>query len=138
MWTKPQLAYLAGIIDGEGTFYIGVAGPTKRKFISRISVVNTFEPLVIHLQNVFGGLVYSRKSRLHPKWKTKYEWILTGHLCTSICNLVLPFLICKKEQAKLMLKFRTSFSPNKSPTITKEILDFRKSCKEKMNHLNNP
>jgi hypothetical protein len=131
MWTQSQISYLAGIIDGEGTFYIGRTG---KKWNSRLLIVNTDKRLIDWLQNNFGGLVYSRKSLKNPTWKTKYEWILEKAKILPICEIVIPHLICKKEQADLMIKFRQSFLIKRD--LSDETFNFRSDCHKHMNFLN--
>jgi LAGLIDADG endonuclease len=133
MWNDVQLSYLAGIMDGEGTFNIGL---TKNKFNSRMYVVNTDERLIHWLKNTFGGLTYTRNSLKNPHWKTKYEWIIEKAQIDPICKLIIPFLIIKKEQAELMVKFRTTFIKGKRPDLTEEIRSFRTKCFENMKKLN--
>jgi hypothetical protein len=133
MWNDTQLSYLAGIMDGEGTFYIG---NTKSKFNSRMYVVNTDERLIHWLKNTFGGLTYKRNSLKNPQWKTKYEWIVEKAQIDPICRLIIPFLIIKKEQAELMVKFRSTFIKNRNTVLTDKIRIFRSQCLENMKKLN--
>ncbi len=135
IWTETQLAYLAGIIDGEGTFYIGITN-NGRKFHCRIYVVNTNYDIIKWLQDTFGGLIYRRDSKKHPEWKTKYEWVLDKKSIDPICNKLLPYLIIKKKHAEIMIDFRNSFIKGKRPVISEYILAFRKSCYEQIKILN--
>ena len=109
MWKDSQLAYLAGIIDGEGTFYIGKDNRNEKSFNSRLYVVNTDERLINWLHNNFGGLIYSRSSAKNPHWKKKFEWITHKSQILPICEAIYPYLVCKKEQADIMIKFRNTF-----------------------------
>lgn len=131
MWTQSQISYLAGIIDGEGTFYIGYS---CKKWGSRMYVVNTDKRLIDWLKNTFGGLVYTRNSLKNPAWKTKYEWILEKAKIPPICEVILPYLICKKEQAELMIKFRKTFEVKRD--TSPETIEFRSKCHSHMNYLN--
>jgi len=133
MWNDIQLSYLAGIMDGEGTFYIGVNG---NKFNSRMYVVNTDERLIEWLKNTFGGLVYKRNSLKNPQWKTRYEWIIEKSRIDPICKAVIPFLIIKRDQAELMINFRQTFTKNRRPKITDEIRINRLAFCENMKKLN--
>jgi hypothetical protein len=133
MWTNTQLAYLAGIIDGEGTFYI-----SNGDHRHRILVVNTDEILIKWLQDNFGGLVYKRTSKAHPNWKMKYEWLICKTDITILCEALLPFLICKKRQAEVMLKLRKTFYQRKrgAQRVPEELREIRNQCKEEMTKLN--
>jgi len=134
-WTEVQLAYLAGIIDGEGTFYIYV-GKNGRKFNSRIYVVNTNEEIINWLKATFGGLVYSRTSPKNPLWKRKFEWILDKKAQDIVCVKILPYLIIKKKHAEVMIEFRKSFTQQSYQHISEETLAFRFACHKKIKTLN--
>lgn len=109
MWNVNQIVYLAGIMDGEGTFYIGQDNRNQKSFNTRLYVVNTDERLINWLHENFGGLIYSRTSVKNPQWKKKFEWISHKSQILPICEAIYPYLICKKEQAEIMIKFRNTF-----------------------------
>lgn len=135
IWTEAQLAYLAGIIDGEGSFYIGITN-NGRKFHSRIYVVNTNEDVIKWLKETFGGLMYKRTSKKNPHWKTRYEWVLDKTAIDSVCQKMIPYLIIKKKHAGIMIDFRNSFIKGKRPVISEYILAFRRACYEEIKNLN--
>jgi len=140
-WTVSQLAYLAGIIDGEGCINIYRSGKYPRTDYSiRIYVVSTDKILIDWLQTTFGGLQYKRETR--SGWKTKYEWIVERRLFDQLCNAVLPYIIIKKAQLELALRFRDSFGPltHKSNgqimPLSPQIRAFRYECFVEMRRLN--
>lgn len=138
-WSRTDLAYLAGIIDGEGCFSIYSGGP--REFQLRVYVVNTNKDLIDWLQDTFGGLVYSRNSTKNPHWRTKYEWVLDGKMTEHLIPKVQPYLIIKGDQASLGLRFRKTFKNKKRPRFTKmddQLLAERLFCYQEMKRLNNP
>jgi hypothetical protein len=99
-----DLAYLAGIIDGEGT--IGLYWHKARdSYRVKIYVVNTCKNLIDWLGSVFGGYVYERK---HNQWKTRYEWHL-GEDSMDLLESLIPYLKVKKGQANVILEFRKKF-----------------------------
>ena len=104
-----KIAYFAGIMDGEGSFYIGQAAKHPKSFNSRLYVVNTDILLINWLKTNFKGMIYSRKSKKNPHWKEKFEWISHKTDILSICEMLLPYLIIKKEHAKVMINFRKTF-----------------------------
>ena len=50
---KQDVIYLAGIMDGEGSFYIGQDAKRERNFNSRIVIVNTDIKLIDWLHKTF-------------------------------------------------------------------------------------
>ena len=140
---KQDIIYLAGIIDGEGSFYIGQDAKRERNFNSRIVIVNTDIKLIDWLHKTFGGLVYSRKSIKHPTWKRKYEWIINKSEILNISKAMLPYLIIKKEHAIVMIKFRKTFNKKRGRGIPVDDKTHQLRCtlmKElsKLNHNNIP
>ena len=130
-----QLAYAAGIIDGEGSFYIGCNKSLNNKFNSRVYVVNTDIRLIQWLKQTFGGLTYSRKSIKNQNWKTKYEWILEKSRIDEFCHKILPYLIIKKQHAEIMIKFRKTFRKQSRP-VPQDILTTRFECLQNLKKLN--
>ena len=124
-----QLAYLAGIIDGEGTIYI--QHTQRGEYRLKLYVVNTYEPLIRWLQDNFDGLVYSRISKKNPHWKRKWEWMSNAEILPEIID----YLIVKKEQAKLAIEFRKTFHQNRRPNENDIVI--RKKCFEEVKKLNN-
>jgi hypothetical protein len=138
MWNENQIAYLAGIMDGEGSFYIGRDHRREKCFNSRLYVVNTDERLIKWLQENFTGLTYSRTSPKNPKWKMKYEWVARKSEILPICEAIYPFLICKREQAEVMIKFRETFKERRGArhSVPSETHDLRLNLLSQLSKLN--
>ena len=96
-------SYLAGIVDGEGTIRIGKGGSTK--YYASISVGNTNKEVIDLLTKTFGS-----KTRLErigvPNRQSMYRWGTSGNLSVpKIIKRLLPYLIIKRKQAEIVLKF---------------------------------
>jgi hypothetical protein len=125
-----RVAYLAGIIDGEGTVY---AQKIRGRFNVRIYVVSTDVRLVRWLEQNFGGLVYHRNSPTHATWKTKWEWVVDKRETTRILELVLPYLIVKREQAELGIALRRDIEAKRGRDVDHA---YRQMLGEKIRSLN--
>lgn len=105
--TETQLAYAAGIIDGEG--YIGINKKYSKTHSSgyqyhiRIDVTMTDFCIPIWLQSQFGGSVYIHKGINKPDMR----WNITCRDAEKFLIAILPFLIVKKKQAELALQFQS-------------------------------
>jgi hypothetical protein len=103
---KIDLAYVAGIIDGEDWVTIKEKR-VKDKLISRaikVGVGNTNEWLIKWLQFSFGGSV-----RIHEgtgNQKRRWDWDISTRQAKYFLELVLPYLRMKRPQAELALKFQ--------------------------------
>jgi hypothetical protein len=93
------LAYIAGYLDGEGSF-APVGGGI------RVSVSNCFPWMLSALCQEFGGRVYI-KSTTEGNRRTSYQWDVYGENAVKCCESVLPYLIEKKPQAELVLLYRS-------------------------------
>lgn len=111
-----QVAYLAGIIDGEGCVYIGnhsCCPKTGDKYFQTLfKVSSTEKKLIDWLIDVFGGLrgEYTPKQMAKNCRSQVYFWQCTGERLTHLCELIFPFVIIKKDEIEIMLKMRSTYS----------------------------
>ena len=106
MSDKAKYGYLAGIIDGEGCITIGAGKKeTCINYNALVLVQNTSKKLIDWLQANFGGQIYLSKKETE-KNKEAWMWRLTKQKDIEILLLsILPYLIIKREQAKVLLNF---------------------------------
>jgi hypothetical protein len=107
-----DLAYAAGIFDGEGSVSIihTKTGHTKadgsiyRHYRLQVCVVNTNPILCQWLKETFGGCItqsHKGENRL-PLW----QWIKPSHKGAKFLKLIQPYLHLKSPQVKLALEFQ--------------------------------
>lgn len=114
-YTIAQLAYMAGIMDGEGCFFIGNYSRSKftndKHYQTSITVSNTSKVLIDWLQLNFGGLVneYSRAQTPKNSLKKVYRWVASGERLTHLCEEILPYLTSKKRECEIMIEMRRTF-----------------------------
>lgn len=108
IWTDTDLAYFAGIIDGEGNFCLHNQG--THVFSCSLSVGNTDPRLAQWLMARFGGRLH-RQQMKDPRCKLFYRWSLASRDITPMITAVLPYLVLKKDQAELMLAYRKTIVP---------------------------
>lgn len=97
------LAYIAGIIDGEGN--VRMIG--KKLGSLQLSVTNTCKLLIEKLYNTFGGSVSTRsrgvgKDGCHRK--IQHTWTLSGHKAEFLLRQCFPYFIVKKPHVEVVLK----------------------------------
>lgn len=139
MWKESEIAYLAGIIDGEGSIYVQRRKTkTGWSYFPRFQVVNTNRKLMEWIHQTFGGLIYDKPRIKHnPKWKMQIEWFTTRSLLDQLLPLLIPFLIIKTNQAKIMIEFRNSFkNTRRGEIVPEEIQEYRLSCMCRIKELN--
>ena len=102
-----ERAYLAGVLDGEGTFIIrrGRDATHGYKFQAVVRVTNTSWELIAWLHATFGGNVVRERDR-RPNRKPCWLWSLDGGtLVVPVVQQVLPYLRVKRRQAEVVLEF---------------------------------
>lgn len=105
-----QAAYLAGLVDGEGTISLRtVRHPERRRKIvinPYVAIYNCVPEVLywIHKTTELGH-IRQRCPTKHQR-KPVYEWITRSLVdCARISRTVLPYLIIKRRQAELLLEF---------------------------------
>jgi hypothetical protein len=129
---KVDWSYLAGLFDGEGTFSIYHQRQYESTAI-RIEITNTKIELMEWLVQHFGGQYYSHR-RSSPKHCIAYGWRPKGRTNSEHLLLgLLPYLVIKKEQAKVALEYvRLPHNNGVDPELAKQ----RKEMLTKMQSLN--
>ena len=131
---KPTvLAYLAGIVDGEGSLSIGSYAVTSigtPQFTTYLSVTNTNKELIDWLVNTFGSKAHPftqaqlpKNSRL-PTWR----WQITGDGLLHICEGIFPYIVAKRRQVEIMIEMRKTFKERtyacgqRGPKVSDELI----------------
>lgn len=108
--TDNQRAYLAGMIDGEGSICI-----TKRNDHSQSRLGYCYRP-VVHVASTHNQVLNTLQrwtglgrtnlfDDARPNRKARWQWMIWSKQAAQLVEAVLPFLIIKKRQAILFLKF---------------------------------
>src|SRR3990167_3625091 len=111
-YTVEELAYLAGIIDGEGHITIELGGVKTRPNHQVIACsVNTAPSLILWLREHFGGIIYTQHhENIESRRRHCYRWVMHTDLQDKLLPQLLPYLLIKSEQAKLAIAFRKTIS----------------------------
>jgi len=100
---KEIMAYIAGLIDGDG--HIGIRIGPRGKLSPLIQFHNSVKQVSVYLNNLFGGTVAYDKPKKEND-RTIWKWMLQGYDgCQNFLNKVKEFLILKKDSANLMIEF---------------------------------
>ena len=97
-------SWLAGLIDGEGNFYMQENGSNPQ---IRIVLTEADKFVLEYIVSTLGGSLRYRKPQKSWKsnWKPQWQWgIFTVNSCLSFTEWIIPDLILKKEIATLFLE----------------------------------
>jgi hypothetical protein len=129
-----EIAYLAGIVDGEGCFYIGRVKQGKYgngyQWHTLLKVTSCDVELIIWLEQIFGGHKDSRYRWTSKKAFTRpvYNWQATGPMLDYILPLIQPYLIIKSEQCAIMKVYRTTCKNIGSKRLSEDVITQRNVC----------
>ena len=108
-----ERAYVGGIIDGEGCIEFKWANrtrknrkgiPTYRTLIVRLEVPQVDGRLIDYLiETTKEGTRDIKRYPKNPKWHDQHRWRCGYHAVYRVLKQVHPYLIIKKQKAKLVI-----------------------------------
>jgi hypothetical protein len=105
MPTEVELAYAAGILDGEGC--ISVRKKENRNgricYYCGLAIAMVDQEVPRWLLTTFGGFLYT-SSRKTKAWRTVYIWRVENKALMDFLSSILPYLILKKKRAELAIQ----------------------------------
>jgi len=110
---KEKLAYLAGLIDGEGTITLLPTYPDRGIYATYLIVSNSNENLINWLIKNFGGVVKEvnqKNSKLHSTKKC-FNWILRTKKAAELIEKCYPYLI------EVILEYRKTVWNHRETTV---------------------
>ncbi|MGA2309748.1 MAG: LAGLIDADG family homing endonuclease [Candidatus Bathyarchaeia archaeon] len=120
-----NLQYIAGLMDGEGTFAIRITGKDNHHFTPMIEISMSHEESIRFVANIF-GVSYDKVRAKEKYHKDMYRVLVTTEReIRQIAEALLPYSITKKEQIELLLEFsklKDTFPGGKYDSRCKEIL----------------
>lgn len=127
-----NLAYLAGLIDGEGCLAVirqrnshCRAGYAYR---CGLRIANSNEPIMDWLVKVVGaGAVKSHLPKMRNS-KRQWTWEVWGDDSANLTRQLLPHFRIKRPQADLLLAFQQGLKSRSGPYLTPKELAFRETC----------
>jgi len=118
---EATIGYVAGMVDAEG--YIGLCVIHNRRGVKSVSkvlqITNTNMEALAFCQKVIGGNINRTGCTTKPCWALR---IANGESILRALKILYPYLIVKREIAKLMIEFCESRDANYAkPFVTREM-----------------
>ena len=118
---KTDLAYMAGMIDGDGSIVISTN--KSRKSLAgqmKACACNSNKDVLLFMQLHFGGYICASNSHLKYPWqKPQYQWTVASQKALVFLEAISPFLRIKKAQAEIAMTFQRQ-RRNKGCKLTEE------------------
>ena len=111
--TIAELAYAAGLIDGEGHIIIYKHDRTKNSkyktknptYILIVGCTNTDDEMIKFLHKRWGACRQTR-GRQRANWKRVYEWTIQSSMAMNFLKEIELYMITKRHKAQLGIKFQ--------------------------------
>jgi hypothetical protein len=100
--TEVDLAYAAGIIDGEGSICVArrINKRVRPSYETRVEVGMADEEVILWLYTRFGGTLQRPFHYRKAKWRTCFRWICRGRDSAIFLRKILPHLKLKRIRAE--------------------------------------
>lgn len=132
------IAYMAGLLDGEGCLLVEVNDTDRKRpsYYPRVTITQKDKRLLLWVQRNFGGKI------LENRYTYVWQWHCPISGLIPLLQSVLPYLTIKKEQASLMIALRYSIEEWKtkryddgSMQVPEDAYQFRKALAERIKEL---
>lgn len=97
-----NLAYVAGLIDGEGCIHLDTTGNTYKARVS-VGMTQPARSLLEELHAEWGGTLYQQRAAT-DRWAAAFTWHMTGPPAERFLLAIRPYLRLKTAQADLALE----------------------------------
>jgi hypothetical protein len=94
---REKLAYLAGILEGEGCFTI-IRGEGN-SFASVVSIMMCHRSILDEVVSMFGGTIIERKQ---ANGRTILMWRVKGQAAADLCRSIAPYVAFRHEELELL------------------------------------
>jgi len=137
-----EKAYIAGLIDGEGSIYVAAVGPKRNKTVYPIVTLamthlGVVEWLSERLEAGTVKLHNQTNLRRYSYMKPQYRFQVFGKRARMLCEAMLPYLKVKRQQAELVATFPTDARIAPGVKIERtDINEIRFRLRDQINALN--
>lgn len=137
-FSKTDLAYIAGLLDGDGWFRVTKVGGHSRYFYPEIGVAMTYRPVIEWLQEKLscGSIKVNNHTRVSEGWKPQVGIKLHGGRAQLLARHLLPYLRVKHEHAQIIATFPAEGRTGPGKPVADDIVAARKAAFEQMKALN--
>jgi transposase len=130
-----QLAYIAGLIDGEGCIFINHRSKSRR-FDLHVSIDNTDPRMSDWLRKTIQyGFRIQMKAKAESHWNDGFKFTASGRYAADLIAKTLPYLVIKRDQAAVALEFQRRKSLQRGRRLTPSDLQLYESFRQKLKGL---
>jgi hypothetical protein len=109
--SKEKAAYLAGLIDGEGTITLSYKQKNAERHLA-VTISNTEHELLLWTLKAIGAGKITSKKTYSTKHTPSYTYQVYNQQALSLLKQIVPYLkTSKKKRAKLVIDNYTKLTP---------------------------
>ena len=101
MIDEKEIAYAAGLFDGEGSVSL-IRHRENRTHSPQVSIASTDYEVVFWFQHRFGGSIVTKQPR-KPNHSVSYDWKLTDRRALAFLELIRPYLVIERKIRRIDL-----------------------------------
>jgi hypothetical protein len=137
--TEVQLAYIAGLMDGEGG--IGIyrkqnRGGKEPNYSVLVKITNTDKAVLLWVKQVTGvGYIVQKETKNPAKDSPCWDWKLRKSEISVLFPFLLPYLRVKKRHAELVLEFLALYTSRGRQEVSSDISIERAAIHEEIREL---
>jgi hypothetical protein len=123
------IAYIAGILDGEGCVQIQKCKLHNREinqtYKLQVRISNTDLRLINYINSIYPAYIYN-SSEKRTNRKRQFVWHINGKKAGLFLSETMPYLIVKKQQVVLALDFLKTYEKYYGIFgVPKDVLEYR-------------
>lgn len=124
-----ELAYAAGLFDGEGSISL-IRHHDNRTHSPQVSVASTDYEVVSWFRERFGGSIVTKQPR-QSNHSVSYDWRLTDRRALVFLDLIRPYLVIERKirRVDLLLNDYVACTP-RNGRYTKEMVERKQALLE--------
>ena len=138
---KTDLAYYAGLFDGDGSVTLSAQKARGRCIQTTYSLsadlASTNEWICQQLKFAFGGNITQYQPK-NQRARMVWRWSIGSKNAQNFLEAIYPYLKLKKPQAEIAIKFQKHKAKRGGRKRGTEYIDFEKELKEAITRVNKP
>lgn len=126
---KVTPSYIGPFFDGEGSITITKPCPSQSVHCLYTNIGQTNRWILEEIKKIFGGYISTDKRKDKKHQKIYYQLTLKCRMAEKFLRTIYPFVILKKKQIEIALKFRKTKRKHRGRgcPLPKEIIEKREN-----------
>lgn len=121
-----EIAWAAGLFDGEGTFQIAKDARSGGKYYARMRIGMCHRGAVQKFTDIMGlGNVVREESPASNSNFKQFRWSTSGSNAVKCAKMLRPYLVVKQHECDILLRWEPLIANGRDVFLTPEIISER-------------